>query len=213
VWKEKDETRKWRQRSQYLGVVTDMEAKTYEKKRSLSKKQEVQILDYGDAYLINSITEQLPVLDMLKTVFGDFFNTLMALVFHRITGGEAMRHAEDWYYGNFVNKLFHLCNSFRSKKRRFSLQNTKNVMICNEKQKRVLNMSKTMEIIVRIKDENGQVIVTNMSERSVPYIEEIDTKGFRAAFHDLETATLESRKEVCESTISEYLEVMSKKKR
>ena len=68
-----------------------------------------------------------------------------------------------------------------------------------------------MEITVRIKDENGQTIVTNTSERSVPYIDEIDAKGFRAAFHDLETATLESRKEACELTISEYLEVMSKK--
>jgi hypothetical protein len=74
-----------------------------------------------------------------------------------------------------------------------------------------MNMAKTMEIIVRIKDENGQTIVTNKCERSVPYIEEIDAKGFRAAFHDLETAALESRKEACELTISEYLEVMSKK--
>ena len=72
-------------------------------------------------------------------------------------------------------------------------------------------MAKTMEITVRIKDENGNTIVNNMSERSVPYIEEIDAMGFRAAFHDLETATLESRKEVCELTISDYLEVMSKK--
>ena len=73
-------------------------------------------------------------------------------------------------------------------------------------------MSKTMEILVRIKDENGEVLVTNTSERLVPYIEEIDSQGFRAAFHDLETATLESRKEVCEKTISDYLEIMSKKK-
>jgi hypothetical protein len=75
----------------------------------------------------------------------------------------------------------------------------------------VKNVAKTMEIMVRIKDENGQTIVSNLCERSVPYIEEIDAKGFRAAFHDLEIATLEGRKEVCELTISEYLEVMSKK--
>ena len=73
-------------------------------------------------------------------------------------------------------------------------------------------MAKKMEIIVRIKDENGQTIAANTCERSVPYIEEIDAKGFRAAFHDLETATLEARKEVCDLTISEYIEVMSKKK-
>jgi len=52
----------------------------------------------------------------------------------------------------------------------------------------------------------------NICERPVPYIEEIDAEGFRAAFHDLERAALESRKEACELTIAEYLEVMSKKK-
>lgn len=106
VWKEKDRTGKWRQRSLYLGVVTDLEAKTYEKKRNVVEKQELQILDYGDSYLLNSIAEQLPITGVLKMIFGEFFNTLMALVFHRITGGEAMRHAESWYDGNYVNILF-----------------------------------------------------------------------------------------------------------
>ena len=73
-------------------------------------------------------------------------------------------------------------------------------------------MSKTLEILVRIKDENGQEIISNKSERTIPYIEEVDANGFRAAFHDLETAVLESRKEACELTVSEYLEAMSKKK-
>ena len=73
-------------------------------------------------------------------------------------------------------------------------------------------MAKTMQITVNIKDENGDEIVSTMSERSVPYIEEIDAQGFRAAFHDLETAVLESRKEACDQAVSEYLEGMSKKK-
>jgi len=73
-------------------------------------------------------------------------------------------------------------------------------------------MPKTMQITVSIKDENGEVIVAKASERSVPYIEEIDTQGFRTAFHDLETAVLEGRKEVCDNAMSEYLEGMSLKK-
>jgi hypothetical protein len=73
-------------------------------------------------------------------------------------------------------------------------------------------MAKTMQITVSIKDENGEVIVTKAEERQVPYIEEIDKQSFRSAFHDLETAVLESRKEVCDTAISEYLEVMSLKK-
>jgi hypothetical protein len=68
-----------------------------------------------------------------------------------------------------------------------------------------------LEIIVNIKDENGGTIVTETSERIVPYIEEIEEQGFRAAFHELETAVLEGRKEATDSAVSEYLAGMSKK--
>jgi hypothetical protein len=73
-------------------------------------------------------------------------------------------------------------------------------------------MPKRMEFTVIIKDENGEVITTNTTERAIPYIEEIETQGFRASFHELETAILESRKEVSDRTVSEYLEGMSQKK-
>ena len=56
-------------------------------------------------------------------------------------------------------------------------------------------MSKKLKIIMMIKDENGETLVSQTSERDVPYIEEIETHGFRNAFHDYETALLESRKE------------------
>jgi len=73
-------------------------------------------------------------------------------------------------------------------------------------------MSKTMKITVTFEDEKGETIVTKESVRTVPYIEEIDEQGFRAAFHDLETAVLESRKEACDGAVSEYIENMSQKK-
>jgi hypothetical protein len=66
-----------------------------------------------------------------------------------------------------------------------------------------------MELTVTIKDENGNAIVERKSERSVPYVEEIENQGFRSAFHDLESAILEARKEVCDGTVSEYLEAVS----
>jgi len=72
-------------------------------------------------------------------------------------------------------------------------------------------MSKTLQMIAIIKDENGQVIASKESERGVPYIEEIEARGFRGAFHELEKAVLESRKEVCDGVVSEYLEVVSQK--
>lgn len=73
-------------------------------------------------------------------------------------------------------------------------------------------MAKTMTIQISIKDEQGNVIVEKTSERSVPYVEEIEKQGFRSAFHDLETAVLEARKEVSDGTVSEYLEAVSLKK-
>jgi hypothetical protein len=101
----KDGNGKWRQRSKYLGVVADMGKKTYEKKRKPAQKQETQILEYGDRYLINKVTAQLPIVAMLKKAFGDMYGTLMALIYHRIIIGGAMCHAEPWHDGNYTNRF------------------------------------------------------------------------------------------------------------
>lgn len=114
IWNEKDpETKKWRQRSLYLGVVIDKEKGIYEKRNQVKRQVELAelqregaVLDYGDSFFIHDIIANLPIVGILKKSFGDLFDTLMALVFHRITGGSAMRHAEYWYHGNYVSKLF-----------------------------------------------------------------------------------------------------------
>ena len=72
---------------------------------------------------------------------------------------------------------------------------------------------KKLEISVKIKDETGKEIIQTVSEREVPYIEEFVEQGFRTAFHELETAVLETRKAVSDKIVSEYLEVISEKKR
>ena len=69
-------------------------------------------------------------------------------------------------------------------------------------------MSKKLKITVTIEDEQGEAIITSESKRDVPYIGEIGEQGFRAAFHDLETAVLETRKEAGEKAVSEYLELI-----
>jgi hypothetical protein len=73
-------------------------------------------------------------------------------------------------------------------------------------------MGKVMKFVVTIEDENGETIVTKESSRPVPYIEEIETKGFYDAFDDLETAALELTKETRDAAVSEYLSQTSKKK-
>jgi len=110
VWKIKDENGKWRQKTKYLGVVTDEEKKIYEKKRKPQEKSEKAILDYGDSYLLNRISEGMPIIPVIKSIFGDMSDTLTALVYHRILSGSAMSHAESWYEGNFVSKLFPAAN-------------------------------------------------------------------------------------------------------
>jgi transposase len=99
-------TKKPKHRQKYLGVVVDKGKKIFEKRRSQNQKEEKQILDYGDSYLLNSIVRELPVFNVLESVFGNLFDTLMALIFHRIADGGAMCHAESWYDGNYVSKLF-----------------------------------------------------------------------------------------------------------
>ena len=74
-------------------------------------------------------------------------------------------------------------------------------------------MSKVMKFTVTIEDENGETIVTKESTRTVPVVEEIEEKGFRDAFDDLETAALELTKETRDSAVSEYLAEASKKNR
>ena len=74
-------------------------------------------------------------------------------------------------------------------------------------------MSKIMSFVVTVKDEDGQTIVTKEALREVPFVEEIEAKGFRAAFHDLETAALELTKEARDAAVSEYVAEASKKKR
>ena len=73
-------------------------------------------------------------------------------------------------------------------------------------------MSKKLKITITVEDEQGERLIESTSERNVPYIQEIEEQGFRVAFHDLETAVLETRKEAGDKAVSEYLELISQKK-
>ena len=73
-------------------------------------------------------------------------------------------------------------------------------------------MSQKLEITVRIKNENDDSIIQKTSEKVIPDIEEFDEQGFRVSFDQLERAILTGRKEVSDGAVSEYLEILSKKK-
>jgi len=73
-------------------------------------------------------------------------------------------------------------------------------------------MSQKLEITVRIKNENGESIIQKISEKEIPDIEEFDKQGFRTSFDQIERAFLTGRKEVTDGAVSDYLEIISKKK-
>jgi len=100
------ETKKPKHKQKYLGVVVNKEMGVYEKRRTPAHKQERQILDYGDTYMLSEIMKGMPIYAVLQRVFGVWFETLITLVFHRITGGTAMCYAENWYVGNYISQLF-----------------------------------------------------------------------------------------------------------
>ena len=72
---------------------------------------------------------------------------------------------------------------------------------------------KKMRISVEFIDDDGEIIVKTANERGVPFLEEIEAKGFRDAFNDIEIAALELTKETRDTAVAEYLAEASKKKR
>ena len=72
-------------------------------------------------------------------------------------------------------------------------------------------MGKIMEFTVTIRDENGETIVQKHSSREIPFVKEIEEKGFRDAFDDLEIAALELTKDTRDAVVSEYIAEASKK--
>jgi len=73
-------------------------------------------------------------------------------------------------------------------------------------------MSQKLEITVRIKNENGDSIIQKTSEKEIPDLEEFDKQGFRTSFDQIERAFIAGRKEVTDDAVSDYLEIISKKK-
>jgi hypothetical protein len=73
-------------------------------------------------------------------------------------------------------------------------------------------MSNIMEFAITIKNENGEDIIVKKGSREVPFVEEIEVKGFRDAFDDYETAVLELTKEIRNAVTADYFEEASKKK-
>ena len=97
-------TKKPKQKSRYLGIVKDKEKGLYEKK--WQTRMESQILDFGDSYVLDSFVKSNGFSDLLKLIFGDLRDVILALIYYRLCYGGAMMYAERWLYGNYAKKIF-----------------------------------------------------------------------------------------------------------
>lgn len=88
-------------KSKYLGVVVDKKKKIFER-RSPKQIMEKLILDFGDSYLVEKFLENTKFTSLIKTVFGNDANTLLALLSYRLCHTGAMMHANTWYEGNYA---------------------------------------------------------------------------------------------------------------
>jgi transposase len=93
-----------RQKTKYLGVAIDKENGIYEK-RGIKLKKEKLILDLGDVYLIYEFLKGVSLFQLIKKVFNEKANYLLALVCYRLCYPSAMMYLQTWYEGNIARFL------------------------------------------------------------------------------------------------------------
>lgn len=99
-------TKKPRQKSNYLGVVIDREAKIFKKKETTQLEAEKFILDFGDTHILHEFIKSTKTMDALYAVFGDKADYLLALICYRLCHPSAMKYAKTWYQGNVARLIF-----------------------------------------------------------------------------------------------------------
>jgi len=92
------------QKTKYLGVVVNKSKKIFERK--VRRKEEKLILDFGDTYILNRFLEEKTFVQLVKKVFAEQSETLLALLSYRICYGSAMVYAQSWFEGNYAKVLY-----------------------------------------------------------------------------------------------------------
>lgn len=90
-----------KQKRRYLGVVIDKKKKIFERKQ-IKKEFSRQILDFGDAFIINKVIEESGFFSFFKEVFNEYYEDIIALVFFKLCYNSAMMYAKTWYTGNYT---------------------------------------------------------------------------------------------------------------
>lgn len=98
-----------RQKSRYLGSVIDKDKNIFEKKRVYSPAEKI-ILDFGDSYILNKFYETIEVGKIIRNIFGDLCQGLLALITYRLCYPSAMMYADEWINGNYAKIIYPKAN-------------------------------------------------------------------------------------------------------
>ena len=94
-----------RQKTRYLGYVVDKDKKIFERKKA-NIKSERFILDFGDSFLLSKFYENSEIIRIIKGIFKEYYQDIIALITYRICYPSAMMYAEEWLYGNYARILY-----------------------------------------------------------------------------------------------------------
>ena len=92
------------QKTKYLGVVVDKKKEIFERK--VRREEEKLILDFGDTYILNRFLDDKTFVQLLRNIFAEQSETILALLYYRICYGSAMIYAQSWFKGNYAKILF-----------------------------------------------------------------------------------------------------------
>lgn len=95
------ESKKSRQITKYLGVVSDDD--TIQKKKSTLPVKEKLILDFGDSYFLNEFIKTTNIFKLIQEMNID---EVVPLLIYRLCNQSAMRNCELWAEGNYIKMLF-----------------------------------------------------------------------------------------------------------
>lgn len=98
------ETKKSKQKSKYLGIV-DAEGNIVKAGLAEARMREKFILDFGDGYFLYEAMKNFSCYSLMQTLFADFFDSLMIMIFYRIMMTSALYNCETWLSGNILSIL------------------------------------------------------------------------------------------------------------
>lgn len=98
------EKKKSKQKNKYLGIV-DADGNIVKSALTDARVKEKFILDFGDGYFLHEAIKNFSCYGLMQSLFTDFFDSLMVMIFYRIIMTSALYNCETWLSGNILSIL------------------------------------------------------------------------------------------------------------